>query len=48
MMADLPVTTYKQVVNCYRAAKKHLKRVNVGNLRLIGVRDMSEIEAAMK
>lgn len=48
MMTDLPVTTFEQVVNCYRAAKKHLKRVNVGNLRLIGVRDMSEIEAAMK
>jgi len=48
LMADLPVTTYRQVVDCYRAAKKHLKRVNVGNLPLIGVRDVSEIEAAMK
>jgi pyruvate formate lyase activating enzyme len=35
MMRDLPVTPIKQVQECYRAAKKHLKRVNLGNLNLL-------------
>jgi len=48
LMSDLPITPYGQVLDCYKAAKKHLKRVNVGNLHLVGVRDMSEIEATMK
>jgi pyruvate formate lyase activating enzyme len=33
MMTDLPVTPQKQVVECYKAAKKHLKRVHIGNFR---------------
>ena len=43
-MQDLPITPMKQVTDCYRAAKKHLRRVNVGNLHLIGVRSLSELE----
>jgi len=35
MMRDLPVTPVRQVQECYRTAKKHLKRVNVGNLHLL-------------
>ncbi len=35
MMRDLPVTPIEQVKECYQAARKHLKRVNVGNLNLL-------------
>ena len=35
MMRDLPVTPIKQVQECYAAAKRHLKRVNLGNLNLL-------------
>lgn len=38
MMRDLPVTPYRQVQDCYRAAKKHLARVNIGNLSTLGIR----------
>ena len=38
MMSDLPVTPYTQVEDCYRAAAKHLKRVNIGNLASLGLR----------
>mgnify|MGYP000147265773 CR=1 FL=1 len=37
MMCDLPVTPLKQVKLCYEAAKKHLKKVHVGNLHLLGL-----------
>jgi len=36
MMSDLPPTPLEQVQECYRAAKRHLKRVNLGNLNLLG------------
>ncbi|MEM2176124.1 MAG: radical SAM protein [Archaeoglobaceae archaeon] len=36
-LRDLPVTPREQVFNCYKAAKKHLKRVNIGNLHLLGI-----------
>ena len=36
LMRDLPITPREQVLRCYRAAKRHLKRVNIGNLHLIG------------
>ena len=35
MLKDLPVTPRDQVIGCYKAAKKHLKNVNVGNLHLL-------------
>jgi pyruvate formate lyase activating enzyme len=35
MLKDLPVTPRYQVIGCYKAAKKHLKNVNVGNLHLL-------------
>jgi len=37
-LRDLPVTPIEQVKRCYNAAKKHLDRVNVGNLHLLGLR----------
>jgi len=35
MMNDLSITPVTQVKECYEAARKHLKRVNIGNLNLI-------------
>lgn len=35
MMEDLPVTPVSQVKACYRAAGKHLKHVNIGNVNLL-------------
>jgi pyruvate formate lyase activating enzyme len=35
MMRDLPVTPTKQVQECYKAARKHLKHVNLGNVNLL-------------
>jgi len=37
LMSDLPVTPRKQVEECYKAARKHLKRVNIGNKGLLGL-----------
>jgi pyruvate formate lyase activating enzyme len=42
MMTDLPYTPLSQAVECYRAARRHLDTVNVGNLSIIGVRDMRQ------
>jgi pyruvate formate lyase activating enzyme len=42
LMADLPVTPLEQAVDCYKAARRHLERVHVGNLGLIGIRDMHQ------
>ncbi|AAB91111.1 radical SAM protein [Archaeoglobus fulgidus] len=36
-MSDFPVTPVQQVKRCYKAAKKHLKNVNIGNLHLLGL-----------
>lgn len=41
MMSDLSITPPRQVEECYRAAKKHLTRVNVGNLASLGIRSWS-------
>jgi pyruvate formate lyase activating enzyme len=35
MMNDLPITPITQVKDCYDAARKHLKRVNIENLNLV-------------
>ncbi|MEM2236957.1 MAG: radical SAM protein [Candidatus Caldarchaeum sp.] len=35
LMDDLPITPYKQVSECYKAALKHLKKVHIGNLHLL-------------
>ncbi|RLG63966.1 radical SAM protein [archaeon] len=40
-MHDMTVTPFKQVVECYLVAKRYLKTVHVGNLHLIGFRDMN-------
>ena len=37
-MKDLTITPIKQVKLCLEAAKKHLKKVHVGNLHLLGLR----------
>ena len=44
MMRDLPVTPLKQTIDCYKVAKKHLKRVHVGNLHTYGIKSMEELE----
>jgi len=41
-MGDLPYTPLEQAVECYRAARRHLERVNVGNLHILGLRSMSQ------
>jgi pyruvate formate lyase activating enzyme len=43
MMNDLPITPIAQVKECYKAARRHLKRVNVGNLSLIGASTMKTL-----
>ncbi|MCS7137750.1 MAG: radical SAM protein, partial [Candidatus Caldarchaeum sp.] len=35
MMNDLPVTPYRHVVECYKAAVKHLRKVEIGNVHLL-------------
>ncbi|RLI07190.1 radical SAM protein, partial [Candidatus Bathyarchaeota archaeon] len=42
LMRDLPVTPLKQAVECYRAARRHLERVHVGNLSLLGIHGMPQ------
>ena len=37
MMSDVTVTPKKQVEECYKAAKKYLKNVNIGNISLLGL-----------
>jgi len=44
LMADLPITSLEQTIECYKSAKKHLKRVNVGNLHLLGIRSMEQFK----
>ncbi len=39
MMSDTTVTPKKQVEECYQAAKKHLRRVNIGNVALLGLHE---------
>ena len=45
MMSDLPVTSLEHAMGCYRAAKQHLNRVNVGNLQTLGIRNMEEFKS---
>lgn len=40
MLTDLPVTSVDQVERCFQAARRHLKRVNVGNVELLGYCDV--------
>ncbi|RLF04009.1 MAG: hypothetical protein DRJ60_07735 [Thermoprotei archaeon] len=35
-MNDMPITPRKQVEECLNAAKRHLKRIHVGNIHLLG------------
>ena len=44
MMTDLPITPLKQVIACYKTAKKHLTRVRIGNLPTLGIRSMEEFK----
>jgi pyruvate formate lyase activating enzyme len=37
MMDDLPVTPFHQVKDCFKAARKHLTSVNIGNLASLGL-----------
>lgn len=36
-MIDMPITPRKQAMECYEAAKKHLKNVNIGNKHLLAL-----------
>ncbi|MCD6409156.1 MAG: radical SAM protein [Candidatus Verstraetearchaeota archaeon] len=47
-MRDLPITPSSQVFECYLAAKKHLEKVHVGNLHLIGISSMNVFEELAK
>ena len=44
-MKDLPVTPMAQAVECYRAACRHLERVNIGNMWLLGIRNLSQLHS---
>jgi pyruvate formate lyase activating enzyme len=44
MMTDLPITPLTQVVECYRAAKRHLSSVHVGNLHSLGIHNIERFE----
>ncbi|MFN3384585.1 MAG: radical SAM protein, partial [Archaeoglobaceae archaeon] len=37
LLRDLPITPKEQVLNCFKVAKRFLKRVNIGNLHLLGI-----------
>ena len=43
-MIDLPITPISQVIECYKAAAHHLETVNVGNLHLLGIRNLEDIK----
>ncbi|HDN73605.1 MAG TPA: radical SAM protein [Archaeoglobus sp.] len=36
-LSDLPITPRSQVFRCYEVARKYLKKVNIGNLHLLGL-----------
>jgi pyruvate formate lyase activating enzyme len=44
MMRDLPITPIKQVQECYKAARKHLKHVNLGNVNLLRETPLGNVE----
>lgn len=49
VMADLPVTPPQQAIRCYRAAREAgLARVQVGNLHLLGLARMEQLEQLAK
>lgn len=37
LMTDLPPTSLKQAVECYKTAKKHLENVHMGNVHILGL-----------
>ncbi|MBO3803818.1 MAG: radical SAM protein [Candidatus Brockarchaeota archaeon] len=47
-MQDLPNTPFGQVASCYLAAKKHLERVHVGNLNLLGFSGMGDFLSKLR
>lgn len=42
LMRDLPITPLDQVLRCYKVAREHLERVNIGNLHLLGCHNLKE------
>lgn len=40
LMSDTTVTPRRQVEECFQAAKRHLKRVNIGNIQLLGLAEI--------
>jgi pyruvate formate lyase activating enzyme len=47
MMVDMPITPLKQVIECYKVARKYLKNVYVGNLHLIGFKSMHQFQSTI-
>ncbi|MCP8309592.1 MAG: radical SAM protein, partial [archaeon] len=45
LMRDLPITPINQALNCYKVARKHLERVNIGNLQLLGYHSLKEFSS---
>jgi pyruvate formate lyase activating enzyme len=44
-MRDLPITPIEQVKECLRAAERHLDRVHVGNIQLLGLSSLGRIKS---
>ena len=47
-MIDLPYTSLKQAKECWEAARRHLKHVNMGNLHILGIRSMLDFTSISK
>ncbi len=47
LMKDMPYSSLKHVIECYRVAKRHLEQVHVGNLHIIGMTNMSQFISAV-
>lgn len=43
LMRDLPITPTEQVSRCYRAAKRHLRHVEIGNIGLLAAHSQLSI-----
>ncbi len=43
MLKDLPITSKKQVIDAFNAAKKHLNKIHIGNLHLLGCRSINDL-----
>jgi pyruvate formate lyase activating enzyme len=44
---DLPITPVAQVIECYKSASHHLENVNVGNLHLLGIKNIGDFKSLL-